>query len=209
MATKLVFHPSDTKFYTEEMISFEYVQGLAFSQKQKNVDSLRRSILWSHPEAHVLEVSTKSRDKIGIACSAFNLHIDGHCLESAFQAGKVFEGVGGFPEAANLSPKEARDYVKEHCGAHSLVGFHYMGHDFPLEPKTFFYDWLYVNALVQSKIDLAYAALYDTFTDIEFNEKKQVNCQARSTAIAVSLQRKGLLEQALKSPQNFLTIVYR
>lgn len=46
------------------------------------------------------------------------------------------------------------------------------------------------------------------FTDIEFNPKKSLNCQARSAAIFVSLERSGLLQQALSSPAHFKEIVY-
>lgn len=208
MATKMVFHPSEENFYSEELISFTYVQGLAFSQKQKCADSLHHAILQLHPGSHILEVSTKSREKIGIACSAFSLRIDGNFLESVFQAGKIFKDVGGFEETAKLAPRDARDFVKTHSEGHSLIGFRYAGNDFPLEPKTFFYDWLYVNALKQSGIDLTRLFVYDTFTDIEFNEKKQVNCQARSLAIAVSLQKVGLFEQAIANPHTFLHLVY-
>lgn len=209
MATKMVFHPSLVNTYAEEIVQFQYVQGLAFSQKQKNVDSLHRAILYLHPGSKVLEVSTKSREKIGADCSAFNLHLNGNYLESVFQAGKVFGGIGSFKEAREMLPKEARDYVKEHSQGHPLIGFTYAGDDFPLEPKTFYYDWLYLNALKQSDIDINLLLSYYTFTDIEFNEKKQVNCQARSLAIAVSLKKKGLLEQALSNPQTFLSLVYR
>jgi len=209
MAIKMVFHPSEENFYSEELISFTYVQGLAFSQKQKCADSLHHSILQLHPGSHILEVSTKSREKIGVAASAFNLRVGGNLLESVFQSSKVFAGVGAFKEAANMGAKEARDYVKEKSAGHALVGFSYAGNDFPLEPKSFFYDWLYVNALVQSELNLEDYLAYDTFTDIEFNEKKQINCQARSMAIMVSLKRKGLLTQALANPSTFRRFVYR
>ncbi|MCI2068066.1 MAG: hypothetical protein LKJ88_00610 [Bacilli bacterium] len=209
MATKMVFHPSLINTYSEEIVQFQYVQGLAFSQKQKNVDSLHRAVLYLHPGSKVLEVSTKSREKNGVDCSAFNLLLDGYYLESVFQAGKVFEGVGSFIEASKMLPKEARDYVKERSQNHSLIGFTYAENDFSLKPKTFFYDWLYLNALKQSNIDLNPLLSYYTFTDIEFNEKTQVNCQARSLAIAISLKKKGLLEQALKNPQSFLSLVYK
>jgi hypothetical protein len=209
MAEKMVFHPGEKSGYAEEIISFHYVQGLAFSQKQKNVDSLHHFIQLVHPGARILEVSTKSREKIGVAASAFNLRVGGSVLESVFQSAKVFAGVGAFPEVAKMGAKEARDYVKEKSAGHPLVGFSYAGNDFPLEPKSFFYDWLYVNALVQSSLNLADYLAYDTFTDIEFNEKKQVNCQARSLAIMVSLKRKGLLEEALTSPTEFRRLVYQ
>src|SRR5574344_1928128 len=113
MAIKMVFH------HSEELISFTYVQGLAFSQKQKCADSLHHSILQLHPGSHILEVSTKSREKIGVAASAFNLRVGGNLLESVFQSAKVFAEVGAFKEAANMGAKEARDYVKEKSAGHA------------------------------------------------------------------------------------------
>ena len=50
---------------------------------------------------------------------------------------------------------------------------------------------------------------YDTFTDIEFNPKKSINCQARTCAILVSLYKNDLLEKALNSKDDFIKIVYK
>ena len=47
---------------------------------------------------------------------------------------------------------------------------------------------------------------YNAFTDIEFNDEKSKNCQARSVAIAVSLYKKGLLEKYLSDKELFKTI---
>ena len=49
---------------------------------------------------------------------------------------------------------------------------------------------------------------YDAFTDIEFNPKKSINCQAQAAAVYVSLEKQGLLLEALKSKEAFLNIVY-
>lgn len=63
------------------------------------------------------------------------------------------------------------------------------------------------NALHQH-VDLAEAAMsYDTFTDIAFNPKKSINCQAGSVALYVSLSRRALLHEALKSRDSFLEVV--
>ncbi len=48
---------------------------------------------------------------------------------------------------------------------------------------------------------------YTAFTDIEFNPKKSINCQARSCALYVSLARKELLDIALESKESFLDIL--
>lgn len=80
--------------------------------------------------------------------------------------------------------------------------------EFETKPETYFYNWLYINALNLQK-DLAVQVLgYDAFTDIEFNPKKSINCQAEAAAIFVSLTRQGLLEAALKDKEKFKEIVY-
>ena len=54
---------------------------------------------------------------------------------------------------------------------------------FRLEPRTFFYDWLYVSALAgrpELVNELEHRA---AFTDIEFNPKRSINCQAHLVAL--------------------------
>ena len=80
------------------------------------------------------------------------------------------------------------------------------------EPKTAFYDWLYLNALnynIANSDNPIYKEVlnYNAFTDIEFNPKKSINCQARSCALYVSLVKKDLLDIALESEKAFLDII--
>lgn len=49
---------------------------------------------------------------------------------------------------------------------------------------------------------------YDAFTDIMFTPGRSLNCQARSAAIFVSLYRIGKLEEALRSQEDYLRVVY-
>ena len=89
-----------------------------------------------------------------------------------------------------------------------LIGFELNGQQFPLEPKTFFYDWLYINAVRANPTLSESLCGYNAFTDIEFNPKKSINCQARSAAIYVSLFRAGLLEKAIENADRFRAVVY-
>lgn len=75
---------------------------------------------------------------------------------------------------------------------------------FPLEPKTAFYDWLYINALAPHAEWLRQNGLnlYKGFTDIEF-------CQARSFALLITLMAKNVLDDAVKSPEAFVEIISR
>ena len=89
-----------------------------------------------------------------------------------------------------------------------LIGFQFFDKLFPLEPKNFFYDWLYINALIRQE-NLAEEILnFDAFTDIEFNPKKSLNCQARAAAVFVGLTRAGLINTVLETKKNFLKIIY-
>ena len=50
---------------------------------------------------------------------------------------------------------------------------------------------------------------YDSFTDIEFNPKKSLNCQAEAAAIFVGLSKSGLIDEVLKDKKIFSKIVYQ
>lgn len=202
MATKMCFLSSVSQAYREEIISFEYIKGMAFSQKQKNVLSFHSSIGKQFPNAKILEVSTKSQNELGVALSAFNLKLNGFFVENVFQASKVFADGTQFKHLLYTSPKEARQIVSNY-GDSYLTHFAYDGKVFSLKPRSMFYDYLYINALEQVKHLSHKLTEYDIFTDIEFNEKKQYNCQARSCAIYSYLLRTNQLKWALASVDNF------
>lgn len=162
-----------------ENFSFEWNPGFAVSQKKKNIRNLHSSI-----NDKCLEISTKSDDELGKRLSAFNLKIDGITLECVFQAAKVFENGGPYIDLLYVSPKEAKqDKRKETSG--KLIGFTYNDFMWPLNPKTAFYDYLYIKAAMQTLTEDEKKELLDFnyFTDIEFNPNKSINCQARSAAI--------------------------
>ena len=66
-----------------------------------------------------------------------------------------------------------------------LIRFNYNNYDFPLEPKTLFYDYIYINAVKESLTsdEIQQIKDYTCFTDIEFNPQKSINTQAKTVAI--------------------------
>ncbi len=212
MAERPVFFVCEARpYYKEELVQFLFNPGFAVLQKQKNIKSIHDGFKTRHRNARLLEISSKSEEPLGIQLSAFNLRIVvggiETTVESAFQAGKVFQNGGPFSDLLSqpsyIAKKDPR--LRE---SGNLIRFSMNGIIFPLEPKTFFYDWLYINA-VWERQDLAERLCeYDAFTDIEFNPEKSINCQARSAAIFVSLCSCGEIKEALKSPQLFKEIVY-
>lgn len=213
MAIRPVFVVSLTQqYFVKEYIDFEYFGGFTKSQKQKCINSLHNAFLKINKDKQVLEISTKSESYLGVQLSAFNLMIrtkngKEFSVETAFQASKVFEHGGPYKDLLYATPKSAkRDPRLRNSG--KIISFFFNKQSFPIEPKTFFYNWLYINAL-QYYGDLAEKLLeYDAFTDIEFNPNRSINCQAEAAAIYVSLQQQGLLGEALQSKERFLEVVY-
>ena len=213
MANRMYFvsQPATNRVFEERNCIFDYHKGFSISQKQKCIQSMHNSIIDSDPSLRLLEISTKSMQPLGVALSAFNLELCNKSegkklrLENVFQSSKVFEYGGPFLDLLNISPKEAkRDERLINSG--ELTHFAYDNKVWPIEPKTMFYDWIYIAALNSYK-ELAELILnYDAFTDIEFNHKRSFNCQARSASIYVSLKKSGLVEDYLSDMEKFKLI---
>jgi hypothetical protein len=185
--------------------------GFSINQKQKSINSLHKNFLLYSPESNILEVSSKSNKDLGIALSAFNLKIRAKkkaefSVETAFQASKIFELGGPYLDLYKKTSREAkRDTRVKSSG--KLLYFDFFDRKWELEPKTLFYDWLYLNALSLNPELGEQVIKYDAFTDIEFNPSKSFNCQARSVALYVSLNKSGLLNSALSSVESYKEII--
>ena len=214
MAERPVFIPtSESRELVKEIyFNITWHSGFAASQKKKNIVELHRAAARAGYSL-LLEISSKSEDKLGQHLSAFHLKIQGNksreiLLESAFQGSKVFEKGGPFTDLYTAEGRIAkRDPRLQESG--KLTGFSFDGFSFPLEPKTIFYDWLYINAIYPHREWLERLYKYAGFTDIEFNPSKSVNCQARSCALFVSLMRNGQLQEAVASPESFISLIAR
>ena len=212
MANRPIFIvTNNNSFVQEEMIEFKFFNGFAQIQKLKSIQSLHDAAK-ELGYSNILEVSTKSSNKIGWELSAFNLTVnyDGKeiSLESAFQGSKIFDNNQQYEDIYHKESMAAKkDPRLKNSG--TIIGFCFNGTYWNNEPKTAFYDWLYINALYRKKKLVNELVKYDVFTDIEFNPKKSVNCQARSCAILVSLIRQNKIDTALSSKENFIKTIYK
>jgi hypothetical protein len=193
-------------------VEFQWFPGMAASQKQKSVDSLHAAACKLPGISKVLEVSSKSREELGVALSAFNLtfttvkHNRTLSVECAYQGSKVFERGGPFVDIFGMTSREAKKDERLHSFGR-LTGFRFFGTDWGLEPQTAFYDWLYINALKKQHRVTEQLLEYSAFTDIEFNPERSINCQAYSVALYISLHKRCLLEEATSSKEAFLRTV--
>ena len=201
MANRPVFVPmKKAPFADVYPTEFNWNPGCSVSQKQKNVTALHDAFARRFPHRNPLEISSKSLQPLGIRLSAFNLKKfvpslgRSVPLECVFQGGKVFAVGGPFTDLYTGTARAAKGDPRLKTSG-MLRSFFFEGETFPLSPATAFYNWLYINALLENE-DLARDILaYDSFTDIEFNPGKSLNCQAEAAAAFISLHQLGLLEQ--------------
>ena len=91
-----------------------------------------------------------------------------------------------------LSGKSTGNSCKRIRNSGKIIAFFLDDDEWPIKPKTVFYDYIYIQALIQNYGYDLNLDDYEWFTDIEFNPQKSINCQARSVAIYRLLQQEKL-----------------
>jgi len=212
MTERPIFVPApDTPELVKEIFfRIKWHPGFASVQKEKNIEELHNAAA-RQGFRPLLEISSKSSSERGRHLSAFYMKIeisDGRevPLECAFQGSKVFEHGGPFTDLYSAEPRFAKgDARLKSSGA--LKAFRFRGFTWPLEPKTAFYDWLYITFLARYRDWAPKLYAYRGFTDVEFNPYRSVNCQARSCALFLSLLKCDLLDEATQSPKTFVNLL--
>ena len=190
----------------EQNIEFDWHMGMSSEVRKRSIYSL-------HQEAKkqgfnkILEASSKSEQQIGIQLSAFFLkNIKNYPVENLFKSSKVFENGGPYRDLLTVTPREAKkDNRLRESG--SMTKFSFNGKDFPLEPKSLFYDWLYFNVLFSERNSALREEFFDNhfdaFSDIEFIPNKSFSCQARTLALCVSLYENESVKDFIQDPVRF------
>jgi putative DNA methylase len=209
MAQRPIFVPNleAGPLVREIHVAFQWHAGMSLQQKRKSIASLH-SAAQRQGIFPVLEISTKSDLELGRRLSAFHLTLtmSGQrtvTVEAAYQGGKVFEKGGPYRDLYGWPGREIKaDERLRNSGR--LLAFDFNGVVWPLEPKTAFYDWLYITALTQNP-ELSQQLLdYRGFSDIEFNPDRSINCQARAAALYVALYKSGQLTTGLANQRAFI-----
>jgi len=193
MAKRPIFVPTadGDQMVEQIMVEFEWPPGLSQSQKRKRIDNLHNAATTRAGVTAILEISSASPTSIGQRLSAFNLMCetsDGESVtvEEAYQASKIFEYGGPFVDLLGKGPRAAkRDRRLRQSGR--IIGFSWFGRSLPTDPPTLAYTWIYLQGLRGKLSLLEDVACYSAFSDIEFNPKKSISCQAWVVALARAL----------------------
>lgn len=203
MLTRLIYCPSaEAPFFTTKKITFDGVSGFAKSRAQENVRRLHESVKRAFHLDPILEVSSASSDELGKNLSAFNLEdCRGNSVEGLFQSSKKFAHGGPYPDLLEAKRGKAKkDSRLQDSGP--LIGFvgPYSGKEYPKNPATAYYDFLYLRVLLENS-ELCQELIDrnpQAFSDIWFNPEKSLNCQAEACAIF-----SGMMEAGISIPASF------
>ena len=195
---KPVFMPkiNSNNLVKTDMIRIERHVGFSSRQKKKTINDLHQVICKKYGYKQVLELSSKSGNKLSFPLSPFSLKItnehDGnqYSVENAFQSSMVFEDAGPYADLLTAPPRQARKDERLITSG-ELIGYNYFGTEWGVEPLTMFYDWLYVNALKQNPQLHKEVMQYQAFTDITFNPAKSIHCAAYALTLFVALNKRG------------------
>ena len=192
----------------EDNIDFTWYSGFSIQQKQKSIESLHKRIInkYEIKRIKILEVSSKSPNNLGVHLSAFNMKLKiknyFYTVESIFQSSKRFEYGGPYIDIMNMpSIKAKKDPRLKDSG--KLLSFQLLNETWPKEPKTLFYDWIYMSSIYSNKQLHEEIIKYKSFTYIEFNPKKTYHCPSRSAAHYVRLINKGMLDKLMKNKEEY------
>jgi type I restriction enzyme M protein len=212
MAVRPVYLPKTSwPYYSIENITFKFSAGFALVQRQKNISAIHEGYKKLHPKSKLLEASSKSDSALGKSLSPFylkTLYEGKLCpVENIFQSCKVFMQGGPYLSLLDMEPVKAKTTsLTKNSGP--LLYYEYENHKYPLDPKGWLFEWIYLKAL-QEHTNLTQEILaYNGFTDIAFSPRTGITCQAQCLAIYIGLQKKGLLDAALENIPSFLKIVY-
>ena len=193
-------------FYRQIDVSFCYFGGFALSRKRKCELSLHMNYNAQYPDTKALEVSSAGLRSLGAKLSAMHLskltERGVTSVESAFQSSRIYSDgvrtVGPFPEYTFLPGKECKKIVKQASSRMHSYQYSFDGMTFyaPVYHISLFYDFLYLNALLEPENQAVKEELLSSdfmaFTDLA---TLSLNSQARSAAIFRGLVMAGLIDE--------------
>lgn len=197
----------------DDTLSMRYDVSVPEMDKHELVHFLHDKFASYHSDCNILEVSTRGDKNEGKALSAFNLCYtlkksqQKVSVESAFQGSKVFTDGSTYPDLFHKNSYTAK--MDKRRWGKQIAFYLFYEQRFEVSPPTLFYNWLYLKTLQVNPQVWDTVKEYNAYTDTAADMNRSINCQARACAIAHSLFKLGLFEEALENLDNFKRIIYK
>lgn len=172
------------------IVDFKWEPGTSITQKRRSCVNLHNTLSEKLGLTKVLDISSASTINLGVRLSAFNLMLNGKSVECWYQGSKIYDKAGHMKHLYNASSMEAKKSMKN-PNLGRLIGFRLIDIDYPMEPRTVFYDYIYLRGLMQFE-DKDKILDYEAFTDIQAIIDIDA-CQARSVCIYKLLHQQNKL----------------
>ncbi len=209
MANRIVFETKLSKPYFKKIfIDASFPKGWLYKPELaiKEVNDMYK--IKTDATVDPFEVSSAADNELGVKLSAFNLkNKDGKTVECIFQSSKKFENGGPYLDLLDVSSNVAKKDKRLRTSG-NLVAFVLNGKEYPLIPRTAFYDFVYISALLENKDLCENLDNYNAFSDIWFNPDKSLNCQAEAMALYRGLKQANKLDKAMASFDEFVNEVF-
>ena len=209
MANRIVFETKLSKPYFKKIfIDASFPKGWLYKPELaiKEVNDMYK--IKTDATVEPFEVSSAADNELGVKLSAFNLkNKDGKTVECIFQSSKKFENGGPYLDLLDVSSNVAKKDKRLRTSG-NLVAFVLNGKEYPLIPRTAFYDFVYISALLENKDLCENLDNYNAFSDIWFNPDKSLNCQAEAMALYRGLKQANKLDKAMASFDEFVNEVF-
>lgn len=209
MANRIVFETKLSKPYFKKIfIDASFPKGWLYKPELaiKEVNDMYK--IKTDVTVDPFEVSSAADNELGVKLSAFNLkNKDGKTVECIFQSSKKFENGGPYLDLLDVSSNVAKKDKRLRTSG-NLVAFVLNGKEYPLIPRTAFYDFVYISALLENKDLCENLDNYNAFSDIWFNPDKSLNCQAEAMALYRGLKQANKLDKAMASFDEFVNEVF-
>lgn len=211
-AVRIVYVPLNEgeALVAECPIEFKWVPGQAISRQRMSRQSLHEAAIAAGFPTPILDISTYSGAELGVALTAFNLPSKwGVPLECVYQSSKVFEHGGPFLDLRHSDPSKAKRDPRLQ-GSGPLVGYELDGERWPPTPPSYFYAWLYLNALVAQPQMAEHLTAFGSFTDLGYAPKNQYDeptCSAEAAVLYAALSRRGTADKVLSSRKALLALL--
>lgn len=170
---------------------FKWEPGMAISQRRKCCVNLHE-VIKDKTGSLPLDISTASTTELGKSLSAFNLKWGDRTIECIYQGSKVYSIAGTMHHLYSMTSREAKKSMKD-ATLGDWIGFNFDGVEYPMTPDTAFYDYLYLNGLLENYGENLDLEEYEYFTDIQAIIKIDA-CQARSVCEYKLLQKQRALD---------------
>lgn len=172
-------------------IEFKWEPGISIAQKRRSCAHLHSALNYVYDLYPALDISSASLDPLGVALSAFNLKWRGVSVECWYQGSKVYSIAGTQHHLYKVDSLTAKKSMKKDNNG-LLIGFNLEGVEYPMSPRTVFYDYIYLQGLMEFENRDAILD-YEVFTDVQATVDIDA-CQARTVCIYKLLHMQGKLD---------------